>query len=236
MYRYVLRHNGTDLRLRQGSVLVIGRDPSCDIRVDDRAASRRHARLSVTNAGVLLEDLKSRNGVFINGSRVEGSRPLSAGTTFQVGRTRFSLRNYDEQPVEDTSVDEFETAAITDSKAVGPTGPYAITVDEALDPIRARLEAGRRALQDRARGLPERFTAALGHVQELIDAGADANARLLFGESLDVLLQARASSILPSVTVARAHAYLGRWAARVQSSAAWDARRAALQRAEKFDR
>ncbi|RJP50408.1 MAG: FHA domain-containing protein [Anaerolineaceae bacterium] len=54
--------------------LVVGRDPSCDIHVQDRQVSRFHARLTPTPEGVTLEDLGSKNGTNHNG--VELSAPV----------------------------------------------------------------------------------------------------------------------------------------------------------------
>jgi pSer/pThr/pTyr-binding forkhead associated (FHA) protein len=57
--------NGQRWPLRDN--LVVGRDQSCDIVVADRQVSRHHARLAITNKGVMLEDLGSRNGTHYNG-------------------------------------------------------------------------------------------------------------------------------------------------------------------------
>ena len=50
---------------------TIGRDAGNSIHIDDHSVSSRHARLARTSAGFELEDLKSRNGTFVNGVRVE---------------------------------------------------------------------------------------------------------------------------------------------------------------------
>lgn len=50
--------------------IVLGRDPSCDIRLRDTGVSRRHASVQPTAAGVHLRDLGSTNGVFVEGARV----------------------------------------------------------------------------------------------------------------------------------------------------------------------
>jgi pSer/pThr/pTyr-binding forkhead associated (FHA) protein len=49
---------------------AIGRAPECDLRLDEPGMSRMHARLVPTDDGLLLEDLGSTNGSFINGKRV----------------------------------------------------------------------------------------------------------------------------------------------------------------------
>jgi hypothetical protein len=234
MERYVLRHHGTDLRLSLGAILVIGRDSTCDIRVVDKAASRRHARVRVSPDGVWLEDLKSRNGVYLNGQRIERPLQLAPGASFRIGQTRFLLAIADESPADETNVTGFDRVTGDEERANSTTGPLPPMVDDPIDPVQARLDSARKVLAERTRPIADRFAKALGLVQELIDVRADANARLLFGEALDQLVRDKAAGVLSSSTVARAHAYIGRWALQVQSSAAWDARRLALQRAEKL--
>jgi len=49
---------------------VIGRDPGCDLRLDDPMVSRRHARVRLERGIWLIEDLGSRNGTRVDGSLV----------------------------------------------------------------------------------------------------------------------------------------------------------------------
>ena len=51
-------------------VTSVGRAPECDLRLDEAGMSRMHARLLPTEDGLLLEDIGSTNGSFINGKRV----------------------------------------------------------------------------------------------------------------------------------------------------------------------
>lgn len=46
--------------------LVIGRDAECDIVIPDRQVSRQHARITKGTNGIILEDLGSKNGTFLN--------------------------------------------------------------------------------------------------------------------------------------------------------------------------
>ena len=57
------------------SVLVVGRDPACDLRAaaDDRRVSRRHCALDVDPPRVRVRDLGSRNGTRVNGGHVLAS-------------------------------------------------------------------------------------------------------------------------------------------------------------------
>ena len=52
-------------------VQLIGRDPACDIALDDSSASRRHVRLRWENGHYLIEDLGSKNGTIVNNRQVQ---------------------------------------------------------------------------------------------------------------------------------------------------------------------
>jgi two-component system cell cycle response regulator len=51
--------------------MTIGRDPSADLCIADQSISRKHARVTRTDAGVTLEDLGSSNGTSVNGKKLE---------------------------------------------------------------------------------------------------------------------------------------------------------------------
>ena len=74
--------NGQRWPLRQ--VLVLGREPDCDIVIPDRQVSRHHARISITDQEVQLEDLESKNGTFLNGKTVNSIVPLQDSDVIQI--------------------------------------------------------------------------------------------------------------------------------------------------------
>ena len=51
--------------------MVIGRAADAQIRIEDDGVSRYHAKLTVTTTGVVLEDLKSKNGTLVNGNPIK---------------------------------------------------------------------------------------------------------------------------------------------------------------------
>ena len=53
--------------------MIIGRDPAAEVCVADEAASRKHAKLTRKDDSVLLTDLGSANGTFLNGTRLQPS-------------------------------------------------------------------------------------------------------------------------------------------------------------------
>jgi pSer/pThr/pTyr-binding forkhead associated (FHA) protein len=76
---------GREHRIDDGA--VIGRAPSCEVRVDDPLISRRHARVLISELGVGIEDLGSANGLYVNGVASGGITPLHPGDVFQLGGT-----------------------------------------------------------------------------------------------------------------------------------------------------
>jgi pSer/pThr/pTyr-binding forkhead associated (FHA) protein len=66
------------------STLVLGRESDCDVVIPDRQVSRYHARLTLKSDGVQLEDMGSKNGVFVNSKKVEEPILLADGDLLQV--------------------------------------------------------------------------------------------------------------------------------------------------------
>ncbi len=84
--------DGRSLTVALGRGVVIGRDPSCDVVVDDHLVSRRHAQLEVDPQGhVVLRDLGSRNGTFVDGKRVEGPVVLAGNERIGIGDAELTL-------------------------------------------------------------------------------------------------------------------------------------------------
>jgi len=73
-----------------GSTLVIGRDPSCDVPLHDPGISRQHARMELRGDHYVLKDLGSANGSYVNGMRVTESS-LQPGDQIRVGNTILAL-------------------------------------------------------------------------------------------------------------------------------------------------
>ena len=72
---------------------VLGRSDMCQIRLEESAISRRHARLFWTYAGYMIEDLGSSNGVFVGGRPVQQAL-LAEGDILEMGlvQLQFSYR------------------------------------------------------------------------------------------------------------------------------------------------
>lgn len=91
---YLVTVEGQRIPLRRGHAYTLGRGRKCDVLLIDRACSRAHARLSVDQGGriLTLEDLHSRNGTFLDGDLVLGTRRVPEGGRIRLGSTIFLAR------------------------------------------------------------------------------------------------------------------------------------------------
>jgi hypothetical protein len=74
---------GSQFRIT-GARVILGRAPDCDIVVTDQSVSRTHSELIKIEDGFLLKDLKSSNGVYVNGKKV-AEHFLASGDVFTIG-------------------------------------------------------------------------------------------------------------------------------------------------------
>jgi len=67
--------------------MVLGRDLTNDIPISDPEVSRRHARFIMQDDNLIVEDLGSTNGTFLNGQRVSNPQQLRAGDVITFGES-----------------------------------------------------------------------------------------------------------------------------------------------------
>ncbi|MFI9759722.1 FHA domain-containing protein [Streptomyces sp. NPDC051963] len=89
--------NGPPLRLT-GIRSVLGRDPGCDIRIDDPYVSGRHAMLSRSGRDVVLEDLGSANGTLVNDRPLQVPWTLCHGDVLTFGNVSVKYECHDDAP------------------------------------------------------------------------------------------------------------------------------------------
>ncbi len=80
---------GMEYEIAQGAIL--GRGEQAEIRLDDPYASARHARLVLQGGRIVLEDLGSTNGTYLNEELVSGPQPLHQGDRVRIGDSEFSF-------------------------------------------------------------------------------------------------------------------------------------------------
>jgi signal transduction histidine kinase len=90
--KLILRREGetVDEIEMAGETMVLGRDRSCDVVLDDKTVSRRHARLTSKPDSVTIEDLESRNGTYVSGKRII-KHVISPGDAIAIGGFRITF-------------------------------------------------------------------------------------------------------------------------------------------------
>ena len=69
----------------EGTSALLGRDPGCDLVLNDVKCSRRHAIIEAGPEGMLIRDNGSANGIYVNGKKVD-STPLAEGDQIRLGQ------------------------------------------------------------------------------------------------------------------------------------------------------
>lgn len=77
--------------LKEGVTLVVGRAPTSDVPVIDPTISRRHAEVDFRDGAIVVRDLGSSNGTFVNGARVDETA-VNAGDTITFGKVGFKVQ------------------------------------------------------------------------------------------------------------------------------------------------
>jgi pSer/pThr/pTyr-binding forkhead associated (FHA) protein len=88
--RFRLRYLHHDLEMTEGE-FAVGRNASCQLSLDDPLVSRRHALLVVSGDTVTVRDLGSRNGVLVNGEKIEGTVTVGDGDRILIGAQEMTL-------------------------------------------------------------------------------------------------------------------------------------------------
>lgn len=88
---------GENSNLEEGSILLlrgsitIGRREGNTIKLDDQYASGNHAKIIVKNNEIVIEDLNSTNGIFINDERINEFAKIRANDQIRIGSAIFKV-------------------------------------------------------------------------------------------------------------------------------------------------
>ena len=84
------KNDGREIRISVPE-FVIGRGEEAHLRPSSDLVSRHHCALKLENGSVVISDLGSRNGTFVNGEKIESPHVARVGDTLRIGRLQFEV-------------------------------------------------------------------------------------------------------------------------------------------------
>ena len=94
--RFLIRYKGEKVLLPPGD-FTLGRSVDCGLHLDDVEASRTHAVLHVAVDSLVVEDLESRNGVYLNGMRIDSRARVHHGDLVVIGAQQIEIIEEEER-------------------------------------------------------------------------------------------------------------------------------------------
>lgn len=91
----MLRSMSSDDNFPLAGEMLVGREVECDISLDSGHISRYHSKISVSPNGIFIEDLKSTNGTFVNGKRINTRTRVGVGDEVAFHEISFRLVSED---------------------------------------------------------------------------------------------------------------------------------------------
>src|SRR5688572_27050186 len=78
--------------------LVVGRGEEADLTLQEKAVSRRHARLYLHDGELVVEDDGSSNGVYVEGLKIDGPTIVEVGQQMRIGTFTIEVEQADGEP------------------------------------------------------------------------------------------------------------------------------------------
>ena len=132
------RSASTAVKLQDGTTIA-GRQDDCHLRIRSSQVSRKHCELFEKHGLLLVKDLGSSNGTFVNGKKIDGQRVMEPGDELSVGPITFRVEKIgqpiaakpsDVSPASKKSSDTAVTAGIAVAEAVPAEDDFEIEFDE----------------------------------------------------------------------------------------------------------
>jgi pSer/pThr/pTyr-binding forkhead associated (FHA) protein len=155
----IIRGRGASetVKLADG-VTTVGRQDDCGLRIKSSQVSRKHCEIFEKKGLLLVKDLGSSNGTFVNGERIDGQRVIEPGDTLTIGPVKLKVSKIGEAPPArspkpaikpgDTAVVEVLTAEVTEEE------DFEIEFDDNPQPVPAAAPAAAAAAPSAAAAPP----------------------------------------------------------------------------------
>lgn len=182
---------------------ILGRDEDCGIVVPHSTVSRRHARILFEDGELIIEDIDSANGTYVNRARAFGRVPLERGDWIALGSYEMQvlplLRD----------VDDPGTEPPAPTSGVGILGQFALSKQSPESAAADTDRVGRPPVAE------EEFDLAGRLADRMLAAGRPQTAEQILGEPINRVLDAARSGDLPTIEMVDA---LGRHALSLASA------------------
>ena len=161
--RLVSASSGKTIKLDK-PVVLIGRNPDCDVVLTkSRKVSRAHCLVACVNNQIIVRDLGSTNGVWVNGQRVERESRIRLGDELSVADVRYHLVN----------IDQNESNSQAKKKSKAKKSSKAQNVVSANQPVALPEEDGSFVVEATAPRLPRVTPDQVARAESADDSNSD---------------------------------------------------------------
>src|SRR4051812_11337004 len=95
----IVRGRGASETIRLGDgVTSVGRQDDCQLRIKSSQVSRKHCEIFEKKGLLMVKDLGSSNGTFVNGKRIQEQRVLEPGDELTIGQVKLKVAKLGEAP------------------------------------------------------------------------------------------------------------------------------------------
>jgi adenylate cyclase len=203
--------------LTGGRALLVGRAMACDLPIADPTVSRQHAEVEISDGGVLVRDLHSTNGTYVNGLRVAGEALAPPGSRIAFGKVDFDIQEEEpadaaKDPGDDSALDATilrqvpvrGTADIASRLTVVPQGSSLLKIagESAADRQTRKLDL----LLDIAKELSQQV-----EIDRLLEKVVDVTFQVMSVDRVAILLSGDDGELAPRISRSRAAGPAGEW-------------------------
>ena len=130
--------SGDSVQLEDGQTAILGRGTDTSVRIQDPSISRRHCQISNTPRGLLIADLGSSNGTYVNGQRLKpGWAQLSPGDQVILGQNEVRVVSMEAPPTPATPTAAFAAAGMAQAMNAGGA-PACVGCNRPITPTEIR--------------------------------------------------------------------------------------------------
>lgn len=112
--------------LENNTKILIGRDPSCNLVIDEPMVSRFHAQIEQQGTSFIITDLNSTNGTYVNGLRITAPTPVNEQTEIFIGPVKYKLdttENLSEKSIEAIGISRLYRKVVNGKEVVSGLNP-----------------------------------------------------------------------------------------------------------------